>query len=100
MPARTAGRKGRPYRRARALVLADSDLCVICGHGGAETIQHVPARVHLIAMGLDPNDPQYMKPAHGTKGRDKNPCPTCGRLCNQEAGTGPTSPSMPTSRPW
>jgi len=53
--------------------------CMYCGHPGATDAGH------LIAVALDPDqplDPHAMRPAHGVRG-----CPTCGRKCNQEAGT-------------
>jgi len=41
MPARTAGRKGRPWRRLRAEVLSASDICWLCGLPGADTVDHI-----------------------------------------------------------
>ena len=101
MPARTAGRKGRPYRRARAQVLTISDVCHLCGHGGSGDVDHDPPLVELVALGLDPNDPAYMRPAHGVLSR----CFVCdsvrGRACNQVKGARAAGrPAMPTSRRW
>lgn len=84
MVARWAGRKGRPWREAKAKLHATSDMCVLCGHAGAREAHHIPARVVLLAQGLDPNDLQYLHPAHGSSCR----CPTCGQACNQVEGTG------------
>jgi hypothetical protein len=53
-------------------------------------VDHDPPRVQLIAMGLDPNNPRYLKPAHGNEG-----CPVCPwrngkpRRCNQIKGARP-----------
>lgn len=79
-PHRTAGRRGNVFRRARQQVLATNPVCWICGHTAADVVDHQPPRWWLMKMGLDPNDPTYMRPAHGVKG-----CPTCGRRCNNES---------------
>jgi hypothetical protein len=84
MVARTAGRKGRPWRKAKATMNATTQVCWLCGHDGAYEVDHEPARKILIERGLDPNDPQYHRPAHGSSCR----CPTCGLCCNQVKGTG------------
>lgn len=84
MVARWAGRKGRPYRNAKANLQAKSQMCWLCGHTGAFELDHEPARKVLLQLGLDPNDPQFHRPAHGSS----CPCPTCGQKCNQIKGTG------------
>lgn len=64
--AKTDGRCNRPFRRARAEVLSQSDVCWLCGHIGADTVDHViPLRVlretgqmHLA------NDASNLRPAH------------------------------------
>lgn len=70
---------GHRYRQARAAVLSTSDVCHLCGHDGADTVDH------LIPRSLDPTvdvaDPANMAPAHGVHG-----CPTCGVKCNQSRG--------------
>jgi hypothetical protein len=96
MAAATAGRKGRPWRRARDQVLATSTVCWLCGHEGAGDVDHEPSRQELIDMGLDPNDPQYLRPAHGVLSR----CSTCGRCCNQSKGNRDHLPILVTSRDW
>ncbi|WP_435589584.1 hypothetical protein [Micromonospora aurantiaca (nom. illeg.)] len=103
----TSGRSGtgaRPYRRNRAAVLANSDLCHLCNHHGARTVDHIitardwprgPDGRHL--PGLD--NPDNLAPAHGTLGNQAlNPCPQGCGLCNQRRGTQP----LPTlnRRPW
>jgi hypothetical protein len=74
-------------------------VCTICGHGGATTVDHDPPLVVLEAHGLDPRDPQFLRIAHGAP---SNPCPTCGRYCNQLKGTssGFTLPTVTPSRNW
>lgn len=91
--ARSRHRVGRPYRRARVQMFAlYGHTCHLCGHAGARTADH------LVPVALDadqPIDPRRMRPAHGSG----NPCPTCGRHCNQERGTKPlTSMFTPTIR--
>lgn len=97
MTAKHAGRKGRPYLRARALVLATSNTCWICGHPEARTADHVIPVWQCIANGwhhlLD--NPANMRPAHGTG----NLCPECGRSCNQERANGQVKPGR-KSRVW
>lgn len=95
----SAGRSGRPWRRARDACLAASTTCHICRHPGAGEADHHPlTRVQLIARGLNPDDPQYLRPAHGTSAR----CPVCGRACNQEKNRKqpPAPPQQINSRRW
>lgn len=94
--AASSGRRGRPWRRVRADVLAISTVCWICGHEGAGDADHEPSREVLIAAGLDPNDPQYLRPAHGALSR----CTVCGRCCNQVKGDREHVPVTHGSRPW
>lgn len=96
MASQSAGRKGRPYRRARAQVLAISTVCWLCGHEGAGDVDHQPPLVRLRELGLDPDDPAYMRPAHGAYSR----CRTCGRCCNQHKGAREHVPEVIHSRPW
>jgi 5-methylcytosine-specific restriction endonuclease McrA len=70
------GRQGRPWRRARAQVLARSRLCWICGHDASDSVDHVTP----LSAGGAPLDPDNLRPAH------HQPCPTCGRRCNQARG--------------
>lgn len=92
---RSRGRTGRPYRRARLQVLGASTVCWICGHEGADQADHDPPLRELEALGLDPADPAFMRPAHGVNG-----CPVCGRKCNQSKGDRPYVPPSTTSRDW
>jgi hypothetical protein len=95
-PSRSAGRKGRPWRRTRASVLATSTVCWLCGHEGAGDVDHDPPRDELLAHGLDPEDPRFLRPAHGASSR----CRTCGRCCNQVKGNRDHLPKRTNSRAW
>lgn len=76
----------RPRQNTRAIrernkrILAACDICHICGHAGADGVDHVLAYVRCLDLGLDPDDPTNLKPAH------HDACPTCGRKCNREKG--------------
>jgi 5-methylcytosine-specific restriction endonuclease McrA len=54
-------------------ILATSDACHICGHAGADEVDHVTA---LARGGVD--QAGNKKPAHG-----QQPCETCGIRCNR-----------------
>ncbi len=103
------GTGARPYRRNRAIVLARSDVCGICGHSGARTADHIipdtlwprgPDGRRL--PGFDAVD--NLQPAHGSMGsgrtRVHNRCSTCGRLCNQSKGDGRRTPIRIRTREW
>lgn len=75
-PEMRKGRKGRPYRRWQATVLARSRVCWICGHDGADSADHIVP----LTRGGAPTDPDNGAPAH------HQPCPTCGRRCNSSRG--------------
>lgn len=105
MPGKPVGdpRNGARYRAACAACLAASDLCWLCGHRDARTVDHVitvkEARKYPPGT-FDVNHPSNLRPAHGTRGAaEPNPCPTCGILCNQARGSGETPP-QPRSRDW
>ncbi|NDU73730.1 hypothetical protein GWI34_13925 [Actinomadura sp. DSM 109109] len=67
MAARTAGRKGRPCRRARDQALAEgAGICWICGHG-ARYGDHKISLKRWKDMGDDSNDPANLAPAHGAR---------------------------------
>lgn len=67
------------YETNRAIVLANSRLCWLCRHDGADQADHVIPR-HLGGTSAVAN----LRPAHGTQ-----PCVVCGRRCNQVRGTQP-----------
>ncbi|AZM91443.1 HNH endonuclease [Streptomyces sp. W1SF4] len=79
------------YRKQRARFLAESDVCHLCGHAGADVVDHVIP----VAQGADPEDTSNWLPAHGV-GR----CPTCGRNCNGEKGSKAQAVRLKTSRDW
>ena len=94
------------YRRNRALLLATTTVCVICGHEGSMTANHIipPARwprdaaTGRLLPGLD--SLANLEAAHGTMGgrQPDNPCPTCGRLRNQSLGN--RAKRKPRTRDW
>lgn len=79
------------HRKQRARLLAESDVCHLCGHPGADVIDHLQP----VARGGDPHDPDNQAPAHGV-----NRCPTCGRNCNGEKGAKAQATGLKTSRDW
>jgi hypothetical protein len=94
--AATSGRKTRRWRRVRAEVLAASTVCWLCGHEGAASVDHEPPLRELRALGLDPEDPRYLRPAHGALSR----CKTCGKACNESKGAGAPTRTVTRSRAW
>ncbi|MFE2323596.1 HNH endonuclease [Streptomyces sp. NPDC059385] len=79
------------YRKQRARLLAESDVCHLCGHPGADVVDHLTP----VSRGGDPLDPDNQAPAHGI-----NRCATCGRNCNGEKGANAQVNSLRTSRDW
>lgn len=67
------------HERIRAIVLAASTICHLCGHDGADQADDVTPKSRGGRSTLT-----NLRPAHGTK-----PCPTCGRRCNQSRGATP-----------
>lgn len=65
------------YRKLRALVLAHSDVCIMCGHTGSQAVDHVIP----VARGGARKSLGNLAPIHGVDG-----CPTCGRKCNNDKG--------------
>ena len=90
---------GRPYRRNRAIVLATSRVCVICGHDGSNSTDHLVSPT----LGGHPNALANLAPAHGVEGCSVCP-PVRGkrRKCNQEKGIKPLADvvRLRTSRAW
>jgi hypothetical protein len=90
---------GRPYRRNRAIILAQSRVCIICGHDGSNSTDHIVPPLD----GGHPNALENLAPAHGIEG-----CPVCPlrdgkrRKCNQEKGRKPLAAvvRLRTSRQW
>jgi 5-methylcytosine-specific restriction endonuclease McrA len=67
---------GRKRQERNRKILAASDVCHICGHKGADEVDHVEP---LSRGGSE--DPSNLRPAHGAK-----PCETCGATCNRSKG--------------
>jgi hypothetical protein len=95
------------YRRNREILLAQTDRCGLCGHGGARTADHVipdplwPRDAHGRRVpGFD--ELANLQPAHGTMGAGRavrqNPCPVCGQMCNQAKGA--RVAKRPQTRDW
>lgn len=81
------------FRQMRARLLAESDTCLWCGHGGADAADHIVP----VSRGGTRLDPDNLAPIHGVDG-----CPVCGRKCNNEKGDKLPSevPRLVTSRDW
>lgn len=65
---------GRKRQERNRRILAASDVCHICGHPGADAVDHVKA----FARGGSDTDPTNLKPAHHDV-----PCAVCGERCNR-----------------
>lgn len=63
------------YRQNRASVLQESDVCIMCGHGGSDAADHIIP----VSRGGARIDRSNLAPIHGVKG-----CPVCLRKCNNE----------------
>jgi len=73
---RLSGRK-RQERNRR--ILAACDVCHICGHEGADAVDHVVPLNPRPGSPVGNESPDNLRPAH----HDVE-CPTCGRRCNRE----------------
>lgn len=65
----------RAIRSRNRRILAASDVCHLCGHRGADAVDH------LVPVALAPereNDLTNLAPAHHF-----DPCPVCGIKCNR-----------------
>lgn len=76
------GLKDARWKKVRALVLSTSDVCWLCGHRGADTVDHVVAR----SKGGARYDPANLRPAHAS--------------CNSRRGNREPAPVLRTSRRW
>ncbi|MFF3377783.1 HNH endonuclease [Streptomyces sp. NPDC002680] len=65
------------FRRMRARILAESDVCLVCGHGQVDAVDHV----HPVSKGGARLDPDNLSPIHCVAS-----CPVCLRKCNSEKG--------------
>jgi 5-methylcytosine-specific restriction endonuclease McrA len=87
------GRSTRRWRKIRAETLADSDVCVVCGHGAADSGDHMIPRALAPELAEDPDN---IGPCH------HEPCPVCGQRCNRLKGTRSLADvvRLKTSRDW
>lgn len=81
------GRGGPSWRRKRAFVLGQSDICWMCGRPGATTVDHL---VPLKDGGT--SDLSNLRPAHGPK----QPWGCPGNFGRKDRAV----PITPTSREW
>lgn len=104
MTAKHAGRGTRKWRELRRRVLSESDICVWCGHPGAQNVNH------NIPRGMAPNlaeDINNLAPIHGYNRWTRiQGCPICPwrwskrlrrmapRDCNNEVGRRPLHVAM------
>lgn len=81
------------YRKVRARILAESDVCLVCGHGAADAVDHIQPR----SKGGAKLDPDNLAPIHGVDG-----CPVCLRKCNSEKSDRPITEvtQLHTSVDW
>jgi 5-methylcytosine-specific restriction endonuclease McrA len=81
------------YRKMRARILAESTVCILCGHPGSDAVDHIVP----VSRGGARTSPDNMAPIHGVRG-----CPTCGRKCNNEKSDKPLSQvgKLKTSIDW
>ena len=72
---------GRARMARNRRILAQSDVCHICGHSGSDAVDHV----NPFVVSRD-ESPANLRPAHHAA------CPTCGRKCNLEKSDKPHAP--------
>jgi 5-methylcytosine-specific restriction endonuclease McrA len=90
---------GRPdlatyeHRKQAKQILAQSTICILCGHPGSDAIDHVIP----VDKGGDPVALDNKAPIHGVTG-----CPICARKCNSEKGNKLLTQvkRLKTSRDW
>ena len=85
MASNYAGRSSRAWKRLRARVLEESDICWLCGQPGADTLDHV------VPLSVAPHlaeSPDNVAPAH--------------RSCNSSRGArlAESVRPLPASRRW
>lgn len=68
------------FRQLRSRLLAESDVCIVCGHAGSDAADHIVP----VGKGGARKDPANLAPIHGVNG-----CPVCLRKCNNEKGDRP-----------
>jgi hypothetical protein len=73
---------GLRWNQVKANVIsAYGGICHLCYHPGAKQADHV-----VVDYPLD-SSVENLRPAHGSAGKQKNPCPVCGLNCNQVRGS-------------
>ena len=83
----TGRRNTRAIRARNRRILAASDICWLCGHAGADAVDHKAP----VALRPDlEHDLANLAPAHHFE-----PCPTCGIKCNRVKSDKPIAPVMP-----
>lgn len=88
---------GARYRRARRAFLQANPYCWICGHPGADTVDHaIPRSVRRTKLEIT-----NWRAAHGVKGCTHCPPKADGRpaRCNQDRGTKPVESMIKTFTP-
>lgn len=85
--------EGRPRQRRNHRILAATNICHICGHPGADAIDHVIPVVECDRRGIDAEQPANLRPAH-----HDTPCPECGLKCNRVKSDKPFAPIIRRSR--
>lgn len=72
-------------KRNRKVFAEKGDVCYICGHPGADSIDHVlplaPVKDDPVELERRDTDLSNLRPAHF------KPCPTCDAECNRNKGT-------------
>ena len=77
---------GREWERIKASVLEfHHRVCHLCGHPGAEQVDHIIPFTERADLATDPKN---LRPAHGSSGTQSNPCATCNLNCNNIRGMG------------
>jgi hypothetical protein len=74
---RTSADYLHPKQRQRTL-RQHAEVCHICGHGGAEEVDHIVPWAEWHDASRSVHTPSNLAPAHG------QPCPTCGRHCHSD----------------
>lgn len=77
---------GSARQKRNARIFAEKgDVCYLCGHPGADAIDHVlplgPVANDPVELARRDTDPDNLRPAH----HDVH-CETCGHRCNREKG--------------
>jgi len=95
------GRSHSQFRKVREQVLRADDRCWLCGHPGADTVDHIETVAELVARNAPVkafNDPRNLRPAHGRRRPDLG-CP--GNFSRKKTRDAPPAPRRrPQSREW